>query len=60
MTSQHYVVWKDAFSVGSETIDSQHKGMFGLLNDLYNALQEGRSQKDNGHGYQGSRQLGGG
>ena len=46
MTSQNYVVWKDAFSVGSEEIDSQHKGMFGLLNDLYNALQEGRSQRD--------------
>jgi hemerythrin len=46
MTSQNYVVWKDAFSVGSEAIDSQHKGMFGLLNDLYNGLQEGRSQKD--------------
>ena len=46
MTSQNYVVWKDAFSVGSAAIDAQHKGMFGLLNDLYNALQEGRSQKD--------------
>src|ERR1035438_1546606 len=44
MTSQNYVVWKDAFSVGSEAIDSQHQGMFGLLNDLYNALEEGRSQ----------------
>ena len=32
--------------MGSAAIDAQHKGMFGLLNDLYNALEEGRSQKD--------------
>jgi hemerythrin-like metal-binding protein len=45
MTTQPYVTWKDTFSVGNEEIDSQHKGMFGLLNNLHELVQEGRSGK---------------
>jgi len=45
MATQSYVMWKDAFSVGNENLDSQHRVMFGLLNDLYDTLQEGQSKK---------------
>jgi hemerythrin-like metal-binding protein len=45
MTTQPYVEWKDSFSVGNEQIDSQHKEMFGLLNNLHELLQNGRHGK---------------
>ena len=32
--------------MGNEVLDSQHKGMFELLNNLYDALQEGHSQAE--------------
>jgi len=32
-----FVVWDDKFSIGVETVDDQHKGLFAMTNDLYEA-----------------------
>jgi len=32
-----FVIWDDRFSIGVETVDEQHKGLFALTNDLYDA-----------------------
>jgi len=37
---QPFVVWSNQYSVGVQTIDEQHKGLFALTNDLYDACQE--------------------
>ena len=37
--SQPFVVWDDRYSIGVETVDEQHKGLFALTNDLYEACQ---------------------
>jgi len=37
---QPFVMWDDRFSIGVETVDEQHKGLFALTNDLYVACQE--------------------
>jgi len=37
---QPFVVWDDQFSVGLETVDEQHKGLFSLTNDLYDTCQK--------------------
>ena len=38
MTSRQYVQWKDEYSVGIESIDSQHKKLLGLINSLQTAV----------------------
>jgi len=35
-----FVVWDDQYSIGVETVDEQHKGLFTLTNDLYDACME--------------------
>lgn len=37
--------WRDALSVGFPVIDTQHKRLVQLLNDLHAAMQEGRSRQ---------------
>jgi len=37
---KQFVVWSDQFSIGVKAIDEQHKGLFALTNDLYDACQE--------------------
>jgi len=37
--NQPFVVWDDRYSIGVETVDEQHKGLFALTNDLYEACQ---------------------
>jgi len=37
--NQPFVEWNDRFSIGVETVDEQHKGLFTLTNDLYDACQ---------------------
>lgn len=44
MTSSDYIVWQERFSVGSVVLDSQHRIMLGLLNDLYRASQARESR----------------
>ncbi|MCL2602463.1 MAG: bacteriohemerythrin [Treponema sp.] len=37
---QLFVEWNDQYSVGVQTIDEQHKGLFALTNELNDARQE--------------------
>lgn len=39
------VEWDDAFSVGINKIDEQHKRFFSLINMLYDAVQEGKGDE---------------
>jgi hemerythrin-like metal-binding protein len=41
MELQDYVVWKDYFESGIPLIDEQHKTLFRLTNELYNACSCG-------------------
>ncbi|HUP02708.1 MAG TPA: bacteriohemerythrin [Bryobacteraceae bacterium] len=36
--------WKDAYSVGIPRIDTQHKGLIALINELHAAMTEGRAR----------------
>ena len=45
MNKNPYVSWKDEYSVGNNVLDAQHQAMFRLLNDLHEALEEGKSDK---------------
>jgi hemerythrin-like metal-binding protein len=36
--------WKDAYSVRIPRIDTQHKGLIALINDLHTAMLEGRAK----------------
>jgi hemerythrin len=38
------LTWGDKYSVGIETIDKQHKGLFDSLNDLHGAMMKGQGQ----------------
>ncbi len=40
------IEWKEEYSVGVEEIDDQHKYFISLLNDLYNAIVEGKNRED--------------
>ena len=37
---QPFVVWEERFSIGVQTVDEQHKGLFDLTNDLHDACHE--------------------
>ncbi|HCB14353.1 MAG TPA: hemerythrin [Gammaproteobacteria bacterium] len=39
------VEWSDALSVGIEEIDAQHKVLVDLLNEIHEAMQQGRTVK---------------
>jgi hemerythrin len=43
MSGRPYLKWKQIYSVRNRELDDQHKYMFGLLNELYAALDEGRT-----------------
>jgi hemerythrin len=38
MTLRHYVEWKDEYSVGIKSIDTQHRKLLGLINSLQTAV----------------------
>jgi len=38
--------WKEEYSVGIKEIDDQHKYFISLLNNLYNAIVEGKSREE--------------
>jgi len=40
MPKVFYLVWKDGYSVGVETLDHQHRQIFDTINALYNAILE--------------------
>jgi hemerythrin len=38
--------WKDAYSMGEDKIDEQHKGLFKLSNEIYNLVEAGVDEAD--------------
>ncbi|MGD0829977.1 MAG: bacteriohemerythrin [Terracidiphilus sp.] len=38
------LAWEDRYSVGVKTLDDQHTVLFGILNDLYDAMKKGQAQ----------------
>ena len=36
--------WNDSYSVGVPTIDRQHAGLFGMVNDLHTAMMKGQTK----------------
>ena len=40
-----FIAWKDFYSVGDRSLDSQHKHIIGCINDLYDAMQQGKDAK---------------
>lgn len=36
-----FIIWKDAYSVGHDELDGQHKIIVSIINDLYVAIQSG-------------------
>jgi len=34
-----FIVWKDAYSVGNDELNTHHKGIISIVNDLYSAIQ---------------------
>jgi hemerythrin len=40
-----YVQWNNSYKTGEETIDSQHRKLFRLFNQLQNAMKEGLETK---------------
>jgi hemerythrin len=39
-----YVTWKEFYSVGNPSIDVEHKQVIGIINDLHEAMGEGKDQ----------------
>ena len=42
------MTWNDSFSVGVQTIDSQHKVLFDIMNELHSAMMAGEARKVTG------------
>jgi hemerythrin-like metal-binding protein len=40
--------WSSKYSVGVQSMDSQHTVLFGLLNDLHSAMMKGQAQSTTG------------
>lgn len=39
------IAWKDDYCLGIEKVDGQHRSLFGLLNDLFVAVQQDRGPR---------------
>jgi len=39
-----YVVWRDFYAVGDPSLDAQHKQILATINELYEAMQEGKDR----------------
>jgi hemerythrin-like metal-binding protein len=44
-----FMTWDERFSVGVKTLDEEHKVLFGILNELYDAMKRGQAQVVTGH-----------
>lgn len=40
-----FLTWGSRYSIGIQTIDTQHKGLFDSLNDLHAAMMKGQGQE---------------
>jgi hemerythrin len=40
------VIWDDKYVVGNEVIDRDHKALFVMINDFYDAFQESNRRRD--------------
>jgi hemerythrin len=40
-----YIQWKDTYSVHIEEIDDQHRRLFGIINELHDAMKERRGKE---------------
>jgi hemerythrin-like metal-binding protein len=38
------LTWNDGYSMGVKTIDQQHSGLFGMVNDLHAAMMKGQGK----------------
>jgi hemerythrin len=38
------ITWSDSYTVNSAPIDAQHKKLFGLINDLHDAMLQGKGK----------------
>jgi hemerythrin len=45
MSRKFLVVWKKEFSVHNEALDAEHLAMFGLINELFETLDQGEPQR---------------
>ena len=41
-----YIMWRHAYSVGIESIDEHHKKILGIINELYEHMQNGTGEKE--------------
>ncbi|MFA9464857.1 MAG: bacteriohemerythrin [Velocimicrobium sp.] len=39
-----FMTWKESYSVGIQEIDQQHKVLFDMVNELYDAMREGKGK----------------
>ena len=39
------IIWKDFYSVGDGSLDADHRQIIGVINELYDAMQEGQDHK---------------
>jgi hemerythrin len=44
MSENIFIVWKNEFSVGSKVLNAQHRRLFDIINELYQAMQQDSSQ----------------
>jgi len=43
-----FLTWSSKYSVGVQSMDNQHTVLFGILNDLHEAMMKGHAQKTAG------------
>ena len=40
-----FLTWEDKYSVGIKEIDEQHKGLFDIINELYEAIKRNKNKE---------------
>ncbi|GAP23081.1 bacteriohemerythrin [Leptolinea tardivitalis] len=43
-----YIDWNESYSVGVKTMDDQHKKLIGMINQLHDAMKEGKGSSEIG------------
>jgi len=41
-----WISWKEDYLIGVETLDNDHKTLFGLINEFHDAFQQSRQRRD--------------